>query len=117
MAHTTTVYGIPNCDSVKKARTWLNDQGLDHEFHDFKKLGVPPSRLQAWISRCGWETVLNRKGTTWRGLPVATQSAVADAHSARSLMLTHPSLVKRPVVVAGTHVIVGVNPDAWSSVI
>ena len=70
-----------------------------------------------WIKAVGWEVLLNRKGTTWRGLPVATQSAVADAHSARSLMLTHPSLVKRPVVVAGTHVIVGVNPDAWSSVI
>ncbi|HET9820305.1 MAG TPA: ArsC family reductase [Burkholderiaceae bacterium] len=92
------LYGIPNCDSVKKARAWLAERGTPHAFHDFRKAGLPAARLDAWIAAAGWERVLNRKGTTWRGLDEATRAAVVDAASARALMLAQPSLVKRPVI-------------------
>ena len=111
------VYGIPNCDTVKKARTWLTDQGLNAAFHDFKKQGVPEAQLDTWLAELGWETLLNRKGTTWRGLDAATQALAKDAASAQQLMLQWPSLVKRPVVVKGQQVVVGVNPEAWLGVI
>lgn len=110
----TTVYGIPNCDSVKKARTWLSEQGLDFEFHDFKKQGVPEARLAQWLQACGWELVLNRKGTTWRQLDAATQASVTDAASARALMLTHASAIKRPVIEwASGAITVGYRPEQW----
>jgi len=92
------LYGIPNCDTVKRARAWLAGQGVAHEFHDFKKAGVPASRLDAWLDAAGWETLLNRQGTMWRKLPAAERAAVVDRTSARAAMLAHPSLVKRPVV-------------------
>ena len=111
-----TVYGIPNCDSVKKARVWLTDHGVDHVFHDFKKQGVPPEALDLWLQHVGWETLVNRKGTTWRKLDPALQASVVDNASARALMLAHASVIKRPVVVASQTVTVGVNPDAWQNV-
>jgi arsenate reductase (glutaredoxin) len=111
-----TVYGIPNCDSVKKARVWLTEHGVDYAFHDFKKQGVPPEALDLWLQHVGWETLVNRKGTTWRKLDPALQASVVDNASARALMLAHASVVKRPVVVADQTVIVGVNPDAWQNV-
>jgi arsenate reductase len=95
------LYGIPNCDTVKKARAWLADAGVAVEFHDFKKQGVPPARLDAWLSSAGWQTLLNRKGTTWRKLEASVQQAVSDAASARALMLAQPSVIKRPVVEWG----------------
>lgn len=109
-----TVYGIPNCDSVKKARAWLTEQGIDHQFHDFKKLGVPEAELGQWLSQCGWETVLNRKGTTWRQLAAGVQAQVVDAASARRLMLAQASVIKRPVIAwpSGT-VTVGYTPERW----
>jgi Spx/MgsR family transcriptional regulator len=108
------VYGIPNCDSVKKARTWLSAQGLEYEFHDFKKQGVPEAPLQHWLNACGWETVLNRKGTTWRKLDAATQAAVTDATSARSLMLEQASVIKRPVIEwPSGATTVGYAPEQW----
>lgn len=108
------VYGIPNCDSVKKARTWLSGQGLDHEFHDFKKQGVPEAQLQHWLNTCGWDVVLNRKGTTWRKLDGATQAAVTDALSAHALMLQQASVIKRPVIEwPSGAVTVGYAPDQW----
>ena len=108
------VYGIPNCDSVKKARVWLSEQGLEHDFHDFKKLGVPPARLQDWLRACGWEVVLNRKGTTWRKLDPATQAAAVDAPSAQALMLAQASVIKRPVIEWPSGAItVGYNPEQW----
>ena len=108
------VYGIPNCDSVKKARTWLSAQGLEYEFHDFKKQGVPEAPLQHWLTTCGWETVLNRKGTTWRQLDAATQAAVTDAASARALMLQQASVIKRPVIEwPSGATTVGYTPDQW----
>ena len=117
MTHTPTVYGIPNCDSVKKARTWMDAQGMAYQFHDFKKQGVPADALDAWLKAVGWEVLLNRKGTTWRKLDSAVQNAVTDAASARALMLAQSSVIKRPVVVVGNEVVVGVNPEAWSRVL
>jgi len=110
-----TVYGIPNCDTVKKARAWLTAQGVDYRFHDFKKQGVPPSQLPAWIEAVGWEKLLNRRGTTWRKLDAATQSAVTDAASASALMRVHPSVIKRPVVEWGTQLTVGFDASAWTT--
>ena len=94
----TTLYGIPNCDTVKKARTWLNEHGAAHSFHDFKKHGVPEAALDHWMAQLGWEVLVNRKGTTWRQLDEATRAAVVDAAGARAVLLAHPSLIKRPVV-------------------
>ena len=94
-----TVYGIPNCDTVKKARSWLAEHGLAYQFHDFKKQGVPAGLLPGWIESPGWEMLLNRKGTTWRKLDEATRLAVVDAASATALMLAQPSVIKRPVVL------------------
>jgi Spx/MgsR family transcriptional regulator len=112
----TTLYGIPNCDTVKKARTWLGDQGLDFTFHDFKKQGVPLPELDHWLKMVGWETLVNRKGTTWRKLDDATRAAVIDAPSARVLMLANPSVIKRPVVQwpARSQVTVGFSPEVWA---
>jgi arsenate reductase (glutaredoxin) len=92
------LYGIPNCDTVKRARQWLAARGAEVQFHDFKKLGVPPTQLDAWLAACGWQTLLNRKGSTWRALDAATQAAATDAAGARALMLSHSSVIKRPVV-------------------
>ena len=94
-----TVFGIPNCDTVKKARTWLTDHGVAYSFHDFKKQGVPADQLPGWIAAVGWEKLVNRKGTTWRKLDADTQAAVVDAPSASALMQAQPSVVKRPVVL------------------
>jgi len=108
------VYGIPNCDSVKKARTWLSERGLSATFHDFKKQGVPTSALDAWIAACGWETVLNRKGTTWRKLDAAVQAGVTDTASAKTVMLEHASTIKRPVIAwPSGRISVGYTPDEW----
>jgi Spx/MgsR family transcriptional regulator len=112
-----TIYGIPNCDSVKKARVWLSEQHIDYTFHDFKKQGVPEAALDHWLTQVSWETLLNRKGTTWRKLDEATQNSISDAASAKQLMLAQASVIKRPVWVCGQHVIVGVNPQAWSRVL
>jgi len=94
----TIVYGIPNCDTVKKARAWLSEQGVDHSFHDYKKQGVPADRVDAWIASVGWEPLVNRQGTTWRKLDEATKAGVADAASAKALMLSQASVIKRPVI-------------------
>ena len=113
------VYGIPNCDTVKKARTWLTAQGIAYEFHDFKKQGVPPAALDHWLRTLGWETVLNRKGTTWRKLDAALQAQVQDAASAKAVMLAHASVIKRPVVEwhgsqGENSVSVGFNAIDWA---
>jgi arsenate reductase len=112
-----TVYGIPSCDSVKKARAWFTERGVDFTFHDFKKQGVPPQALDVWLTQVGWELLLNRKGTTWRKLDPTLQTSVVDNPSARQVMLAHASVIKRPVCVAKGQVIVGVNPQAWQNVL
>ncbi len=110
-----TVYGIPNCDTVKKARTWLSTHGIKHQFHDFKKQGVP-AELPTWVDVLGWETLVNRKGTTWRKLEPAAQAAVHDAASALALMQDHASVIKRPVVVwAPGQLTVGFDAAAWQA--
>jgi arsenate reductase len=98
MATKSTLYGISNCDTVKKARAWLQAHGREVPFHDFKKSGVPPDRLDAWVATLGWDPLLNRKGTTWRKLDEAQRASVIDAQSAKQLMLEQPSVIKRPVV-------------------
>ena len=103
-----TVYGIANCDSVKKVRQWLEAQGVVYTFHDYKKHGVPEAELQRWVAAKGWDIVLNRKGTTWRGLDDAVKARVNDA-SAIAVMLSHASTIKRPVVTRGDTIIVGVD--------
>lgn len=110
-----TLYGIPNCDTVKKARAWLAEHQVEHVFHDFKKQGVPPERLATWMEQAG-DKLLNRQGTTWRKLDPATQAAAADAAGARALMLAQPSVIKRPVVEWGpADVSVGFDSAAWEA--
>jgi len=112
----TTVFGIPNCDTVKKARAWLQAQGIGHQFHDFKKQGVPPEALDRWMASAGWEALVNRKGTTWRGLDEALRAAVTDTASARALLLAHASVIKRPVVEwSDGRITVGFDPVAWAA--
>ena len=112
-----TLYGIPNCDTVKKSRAWLTAQGCEHHFHDFKKQGVPADALALWVAQAGWEKLLNRKGTTWRRLDATTQAGIHDAASASALMQAQPSIIKRPVVEwrsgSAVHVTVGFNETAW----
>lgn len=113
-----TVYGIANCDTVKKARSWLTAQGLAHEFHDFKKLGVPGERLPAWEKAVGWEKLLNRQGTTWRKLDPAIQAGASDAAGAFAVMQEHASVIKRPVVEwPNGQVTVGFNPETWAALV
>ena len=111
-----SLYGISNCDTVKKARAWLAAHGLDCPFHDFKKQGVPEKELDAWIKALGWELLVNTRGTTWRKLDEATRAAVTDPASARALMLAHPSVIKRPVVQwADGRLTVGFDPTVWEA--
>lgn len=112
------VYGISSCDTVKKARAWLAGQGLAHEFHDFKKLGVPADRLSAWERTVGWEKLLNRQGSTWRKLDAAAQAGITGAAGAMALMQAQPSIIKRPVVEWGTgagSTTVGFDPASWAA--
>lgn len=109
------MYGIPNCDTVKKARAWCLAQDRAVTFHDFKKGGVPPDRLDVWLAQVGWERLLNRSGTTWRRLDPGERDGVVDTAGARRVMLAHPSVIKRPVVEwAGGAVSVGFDADDWS---
>ena len=111
-----TLYGIPNCDTVKKARVWLTEHDVAFEFHDFKKNGVTAAQLQRWMSAVGWEKVLNRQGTTWRKLAPAAQAAVTDDASAIALLMEQPSAIKRPVVEwsdKADDVTVGFKADEW----
>lgn len=111
---TTTLYGISNCDTVKKARAWLAGHGLEYRFHDFRKDGVPQPQLDEWLQAFGWEKVLNRQGTTWRRLDAAQQAGVKDAASARRFLSAHPSAIKRPVVEwAGGRLTIGFDPAEW----
>ena len=107
-----TVYGIPNCDTVRKARAWLDEQGLAYRFHDFRKAGVPNEQLDDWLDRFGWETVINRRGMSWRRLPAEEREAM-DRERAREAALANPSLIKRPVVEGNGHTLIGFTADEW----
>ena len=111
---TITLYGIPNCDTVKKARTWLADRGVAYDFHDYKKSGIDREHLETWADALGWEKLLNRAGTTFRKLPDADKADV-DRAKAIELMLEHPSTIKRPVVEHDGQYLVGFKPDAWNA--
>jgi Spx/MgsR family transcriptional regulator len=108
------LYGIPNCDTVKKARAWLADRGVPYRFHDFRKDGLPEDRLSAWIELLGWEALINRKGTTWRKLDDPARDSVADAAGAKALMHAQPSVIRRPVVEWDGKITAGFDPAAWS---
>jgi len=114
MADTATLFGIPNCDTIKKARTWLADHGVEYSFHDYKKAGIDEEKLREWAAELGWETLLNRGGTTFRALPEADKQEL-DAEKAIALMLANPSMIKRPVLDIGTRRIVGFKPEMYQS--
>jgi arsenate reductase len=103
---TTTLYGIPNCDQIKKARSWLDAHAIAYVFHDFKKSGVQPDLIKTWLNDVAWDVLVNRKGTTWRALSDERKAAIIDAASATELMQEAPSIIKRPVLSVGkrTHV-------------
>ncbi|MFT3977664.1 MAG: arsenate reductase [Sphingomonas bacterium] len=107
-----TVFGIPNCDTVKKARAWLAERGVDYAFHDYKKSGVDTDRLAKWVDRFGWEKVLNRAGTTFKKLPDAMKADL-DATKAIAIMGENPSAIKRPVVEYDGGALVGFSPAEW----
>ena len=111
---TATLYGIPNCDTVKKARTWLDQNGRAYTFHDYKKVGIDRATLQAWVATHGWETVLNRAGTTFRALPEADRTDLT-ADTAIALMLAQPSMIKRPVLDLGDRTLVGFRPEIYAA--
>lgn len=112
---TVQVHGIANCDTVKKARAFLAERGVAFDFNDYKKNGLRPETLDAWLAALGWEALLNRKGNTWRGLDDAARAAAADASGARQLMLAHTSVIKRPVVVwADGRITVGFDAALWA---
>lgn len=111
---TIHLYGIPNCDTVKKARAWLDARGIGYTFHDYKKEGADPARLESWSDAVGWEAVLNRRGTTFRALSEADKADIDRAKAIR-LMQAHPSLIKRPVVEYDGDVLVGFDPEAWGA--
>ncbi len=110
----TIIYGIKNCDTMKKARTWLESHGVAHEFHDYKVSGIDAARLAAWIKVIGWETLLNRAGTTFRKLPDKTKQNLDEAKAIK-LMLEQPSMIKRPVLERGKTLLVGFSPEKYSS--
>lgn len=109
-----TVYGIPNCDTVKKARVWLDGQGIAYTFHDYKKQGIDPAKLAAWCKAAGWEKVLNRAGTTFRKLPEADREGL-DQDKAVAVMTANPSCIKRPIVEHPGGLLVGFRPDEWAA--
>jgi arsenate reductase len=111
-----TLYGIPNCDQVKKARTWLEAHGIPFSFHDFKKAGISREIVNGWLAHVAWDVLVNRKGTTWRALTDERKATITDSDSATELMLESPSIIKRPVLVGvdGTHI--GFSDDLYKQI-
>ena len=107
------VYGIPNCDTMKKARAWLQQQQIDYHFHDYKKAGIDAATLNTWIAQIGWEPLLNRRGMMWRKVPQEIKDQI-DQNSAIALMLETPSIIKRPVLVKGDQISVGFKPEQYA---
>jgi len=114
MAKPITIYGIKACDTMKKARDWLDGHGVAYAFHDYKTAGVDRARLEIWVGQVGWEVLLNRAGTTFRKLPEADKGPL-DAVKAVALMLAQPSMIKRPVLDIGDRLLVGFKPDAYAA--
>ncbi len=107
------MYGIANCDTIRKARRWLAGHGIDYRFHDYKKEGVDAELLNRWADRVGWELLLNKRGTTWRKLPDADKADL-DRNRAIALMCQNPSMIKRPVLIAGDQIVVGFSEQQYS---
>ena len=110
---TITIYGIKNCDTMKKARAWLDSHGVAYDFHDYKAAGIARDRLKRWSDALGWETLLNRAGTTFRKLPEADKEGL-DEKKALALMLAQPSMIKRPVLDLGGKLVVGFKPEIYA---
>ncbi len=110
------IYGIPNCDTMKKARKWLESHDVAYEFHDYKKLGVPENNLKSWVKQAGWEAVLNKRGTTWRKLDEKTRNNI-NQDSAIMIMLDNPSIIKRPVLESGKTLIIGFNETEYQQLL
>ena len=108
-----TLYGIKNCDTMKKAWTWLDQHGVAYEFHDYKKSGIDHATLLGWVAELGWEVILNQSGTTFKKLPDADRQNL-DETRAIALMLAHPSMIKRPVLSIDGRLLVGFKPDAYA---
>ena len=109
----TTIYGIKNCDTMKKARAWLDTHGVAYEFHDYKALGVDKDKLKQWSDKVGWEMLLNRAGTTFKKLPDSDKEGVTEK-KALALMLAQPSMIKRPVLEIDGKLLVGFKPDIYA---
>lgn len=114
---TIQIFGIPNCGSVKKARSWLEAQQLDYTFHDFKKQGLDSATLETWLQQVDWTRLLNKKGTTWRNLDAATQAQANTLAGAKALMLQATSVIKRPVLVAGQNILVGFDDSEYAALL
>lgn len=108
----TVIYGIPNCDAMKKARRWLDEHGIDYEFHDYKKKGIDEKKIRSWLKTVGWDALLNRRGMMWRKVPDDVKASIDEA-SAIQLMLETPSIIKRPVLETGKLLLVGFNPEDY----
>jgi arsenate reductase len=113
MAKSVTIYGIKNCDTMKKARAWLDGHGVVYGFHDYKAAGIDKAHLQHWIQQVGWETLLNRAGTTFRKLDETDKENLTET-KAIALMLTQPSMIKRPVLESGGLILVGFKPEIYA---
>jgi Spx/MgsR family transcriptional regulator len=111
---TTTIYGIKACDTMKKARTWLDEHGVKYQFHDYKVSGIDREHLEAWCKKAGWEIILNRAGTTFRKLPDADKADLNE-RKAIALMLAQPSMIKRPVLEKGAKLLVGFKPSEYQT--
>ena len=112
-----TIYGIKNCDTMKKARSWLDNQGVDYTFHDYKSAGIEREKLERWAKKAGWETLLNRAGTTFKKLPDEDKEGLTEK-KALALMLAQPSMIKRPVLeLPGGKLLVGFKPEQYSEVV
>lgn len=109
------LYGIESCDQVRKARQWLRAHGVDVRFHDFRKEGLPPALLQRWLARLPWDALVNRRGLTWRRLDPARRAQIVDQASAVEALLEDPTLVKRPVLESGEHLLVGFSEPAYAA--
>jgi arsenate reductase len=110
------IYGIPNCDTMKKSRRWLEANGIEYDFHDYKKLGVPEKNLKNWVKQTGWETILNKRGTTWRKLDDDLKDNIDEA-AAIQVMLNNPSIIKRPILESGKLLLIGFDEDQYKRLI
>ncbi len=115
MVNAVTLYGIPNCDTIKKARAWLNDHEVEFEFHDYRKQGLDKKQLQSMVSALGWEAMLNRRGTTWRALPDALKDQI-DLESAISVMLDNPAIIKRPILAKDDQLHLGFSAAQYQEI-